>query len=90
MGVFSVRIDDEKQEQLEAIAERMERSKGWLVNKALNEFFAREQHKQQVFDEIQEGLRQVAAGEVVDGQEVLDWLRAWGTEDEYGPLEKWG
>jgi len=37
MGVTSVRLTDDLQDQLEETAERLRRSKGWVISEALNE-----------------------------------------------------
>lgn len=42
MGVTSVRLQPEVEECLEAMSGRVQRSEGWLINKALREFFSRE------------------------------------------------
>jgi len=43
MGVTSVRLQPEVEESLEAIALKLHRSKGWLINQALREYIGREQ-----------------------------------------------
>ena len=34
---------------------------------------------------IELGLEDIAAGRVVDGDEVMDWIASWGTPDEKAP-----
>ena len=34
---------------------------------------------------VEEGLADVRAGRVVDGNDVLRWLESWGTEQELPP-----
>lgn len=34
---------------------------------------------------VEEGLTEADAGKLVDGNEVLRWLKSWGTEQELKP-----
>jgi predicted transcriptional regulator len=34
---------------------------------------------------VEEGLADIRAGRVVDGDDVLRWLESWGTEQELPP-----
>lgn len=85
MAMTSVRMPDELAEDLDRIASRLKRTKGWIINEALREFLARETLKQRRLEETLEGIAALEAGETVDGDEVLDWLDSWGTEDELPP-----
>lgn len=87
MGMTSVRMPDELMTQLEQAAEKLRRSKGWIINDALKEYLAREQRKTKMLEETYEALADIKAGRVTDGNEILDWLDTWGTESEK-PLHK--
>lgn len=52
------------------IAERMERSKGWIVKQALTDWIAREEEQDRL---TREALADVDAGHVIDHQSVLAW-----------------
>lgn len=52
------------------IAERMERSKGWVVKQALADWIAREDEQDRL---TQEALANVDAGQVISHQAVLAW-----------------
>jgi predicted transcriptional regulator len=52
------------------IAERMERSKGWIVKQALADWIAREEEQDRL---TREALADVDAGHVIDHQAVLAW-----------------
>jgi predicted transcriptional regulator len=78
-----VKIDDELQTRLKAIAERSERSPHWLMKKAINEFVDREEAAEQArqlllerWDHYQE------TGEAIPHETVVKWLESWGTEKE--------
>lgn len=85
MGVTSVRLTDELQDQLEETAARMRRSKGWIISEALNEFFAKEERALTRLERTRKSLDQVEAGQVVDGDEVMAWIASWGTDKETQP-----
>ncbi|MBT3203742.1 MAG: ribbon-helix-helix protein, CopG family [Gammaproteobacteria bacterium] len=87
MGMTSVRMPDELMSQLEQAAEKLRRSKGWIINDALKEYLTREQRKTKMLEETYEALADIKAGRVTDGNEILDWLDTWGTESEK-PLHK--
>ena len=85
MGVTSVRLTDELQEQLEQTAERLRRSKGWIISEALNEFIAKEERVLARIERTRKALDQVEAGQMVDGDEVMAWIASWGTDKETQP-----
>ena len=87
MGMTSVRMPDELMSQLEQAAEKLRRSKGWIINDALKEYLTREQRKTKMLEETYEALADIKAGRVTDGNEILDWLDTWGPESEK-PLHK--
>lgn len=85
MGMTSVRMPDELLDQLEQAAEKLRRSKGWIINDAVKEYLSREERKAQMLEETRQALADIKAGRVVDGEEVMDWLESWGTESEKAP-----
>ncbi len=85
MGVTSVRLTDELQDQLEETAERLRRSKGWIISEALNEFIAKEKRALNRLERSRKALDQVEAGQVVDGDEVMAWIASWGSDKELSP-----
>ena len=87
MGMTSVRMPDELLSQLEQAAEKLRRSKGWIINDAVKEYLEREERKAHVLEETREALADIKAGRVVDGAEIMDWLDTWGSDREK-PLAK--
>lgn len=85
MGMTSVRMPDELMGQLEQAAEKLRRSKGWIINDALKEYLAKEEREATMLAETREALADIKAGNVVDGADVMDWLASWGTSDEKAP-----
>jgi predicted transcriptional regulator len=82
MGVTSVRIPDELLTQLDQAAEKLRRSKSWIINDAVKEYLAREQRKSHMLEETREALADIKAGRVVEGAEVIDWLESWVADSE--------
>jgi predicted transcriptional regulator len=82
MTTTSFRLDEELQKKLESTAARLKRSKGWLINEAVRQYIEREEIITRMLSETQEALADIEAGRVVSGEEVLNWLKTWGTEAE--------
>lgn len=85
MGVTTIRLQPEVESGLEAMADKLDRSKNWLVNQAIREFVARGELEQSRWQETLVAMESVARGEVVLGQAVHAWLGSWGTSDELPP-----
>jgi len=82
MGITSVRLQPEVAESLEATSSRLQRSKSWLINQALREFFAKEATDVERWQATLGALESLNAGRVVEGELVHKWLRSWGTPEE--------
>lgn len=66
-------------EELDALAELLERPRQWIVKKALIAYLARDKEKRRL---IQEGLDDVTAGRLVSMEDAQAWADSLGTEDE--------
>lgn len=82
MSTTSFRLDDDLQEKLDTAANRMKRSKGWVINEALRRYIEQEELKHRMWEETQEALADIEASRVVSGEEVMKWLETWGTAAE--------
>ncbi|MBE0494076.1 MAG: CopG family ribbon-helix-helix protein [Thiomicrospira sp.] len=82
MSVTSVRLNDELVSALEALAQKLDRSKNYLINQAIKDYVERQNSEAQRWQETLEALENVRSGELVDGDEVAQWLNSWGTENE--------
>ena len=87
MGMTSVRMPDELLEQLQEAAEKLRRSKGWIINDAVREYLVKEKRKSRMLEDTREALADIKAGRVVDGADVINWLDSWGTDNEKTPPE---
>ncbi|SHF24248.1 Predicted transcriptional regulator [Modicisalibacter ilicicola DSM 19980] len=85
MGVTTVRLQQEVEEGLEALAYKLDRSKGWVINQAIAEYLERQELEQSRWQETLAAMEAVAQGKIVPADEVHDWLRSWGGDDERDP-----
>lgn len=82
MSVTTVRLQAEVEQQLDAIANRLNRSKGWVINQALAEYIDKQQLELTRWQQTLDAMESAAQGKVVDAGEVHNWLSSWGTEHE--------
>lgn len=85
MSVTSVRIEDELEKLLKTATHDMRRSKQWIINEALREFFRHQQLEKQRWDDTLEALEDIRMGRVVDGDKVHAWLESWGNNHLSAP-----
>lgn len=85
MSVTTVRLQPDLEENLGAMAEKLQRSKSWLINQALREFFERQELEQSRWQETLEAMESVAQGKVVSAEAVNTWLQSWGSANELSP-----
>lgn len=84
MSVTTVRLQAEVEQHLEAIASRLHRSKGWVINQALSEYIEKQQREQERWQQTLDAMESAAQEKVVDVSEVHRWLNSWGSENEQG------
>ena len=85
MSVTTVRLQPEVEENLLDMAEKLQRSKSWLINQALREYFERQSLEQSRWQETLQAMESVAQGKLVSGEAVNTWLQSWGSADESSP-----
>ena len=66
-GIFTVRMDPEKQKQIDAIAKQSDRSRNYIVNKAIDDFL--DTHLWQV-QQIEKGLGEARRGELMTDSDM--------------------
>ncbi len=82
MSVTTVRLQAEVEQQLEVIASRLHRSKGWVINQAVAEYIEKQKVEQERWAQTLDAMESAAQGKVVDASEVHNWLSSWGTNKE--------
>ena len=85
MGVTSVRLNSDIVAPLENLAQRLDRSKNYLINQAIKEFIARQAMEDSRWDDTLKALESMKEGKLIDGSEVISWLKTWGTDSESSP-----
>ncbi|MFT5453362.1 MAG: putative transcriptional regulator [Enterobacterales bacterium] len=81
MPMTSVRMSDQLMTELESIAVKLDRSKGWIIKEAISQYAAKIKREEIILSETRQALSEIESGDVVDGEEVLDWIESWGTQD---------
>ncbi len=87
MGVTSVRLQPEIENPLEKLANKLDRSKNYLINQAIKEFLVRKSLEEKKWNETLEALDSVKSNRVVAEQDVNEWLDSWGKDNEIKPPE---
>lgn len=64
-------------EKVDQLAERLERSRGWIMKQALSSWIAQEEERDRL---TQEALADVDAGSVIDHQAVQAWADSLSTD----------
>lgn len=82
MSITSFRLREELQDPLEQAATALRRPKAWVINEALAAYFERETQEQRLYRQTLEGLADVEAGRVIDGDQVMAWIESWGSDNE--------
>jgi predicted transcriptional regulator len=72
-GVFTVRIPPEKQRQLDALAQVLDRSRNWVVSDAIDQYLDVQAWQ---IEQIQHGVEEADRGELVPHEEVRAEARA--------------
>ena len=85
MSVTTVRLHPEVEQGLEVMAGKLSRTKSWLINEALREYFAQQAADEEHWDDTLKAMESAAQGKVVAGEAVHAWLRSWGKKNELLP-----
>lgn len=79
----SIKIDEALKSRVQRLASVRRRSPHWIMREAIEQYVEREEARESF---KQEALASWTAyqetGRHLTGQEVRDWLRSWGTDDE--------
>jgi predicted transcriptional regulator len=82
MVIRNVQLQDDLAGPLEGLAERLRRSKEWLINQAIREYLERQELEEARWQETAAALQSVEAGQGIPEGEVHAWLESWGRPDE--------
>ncbi len=82
MSVTSIRLQPDIEKTLAETAEKLQRSKNWLINQAIKEFLEKQTLETQRWQETLQALDSIQSGNSIKGDKVHAWLESWGTDDE--------
>ena len=69
-AVVTGRVADETAAKLDRLAERLDRSRGWIVARAVEQYIAEES---ELLDSLDEAERQIERGEYFTQEEMVAW-----------------
>jgi predicted transcriptional regulator len=76
--VLTAHVPVDLAEQVDQLAERLERPRGWIVKQALAEWIEQEERRHRL---TLEGLADVDADAVIDHQTVRQWAASLASDD---------
>jgi len=85
MGVTSVRLNSEIEAPLKNLAQRLDRSKNYLINQAIKEFIVRQAMEDSRWEDTMKALASIKEGKLIDESEVISWIQSWGKNGEFSP-----
>lgn len=84
-SVVRARVPESLKRDFEAAAA----THGWnlssTIRRLMRQYVAKEKKRVQHQQETLEAIEDIAAGRVVDGDKVMDWMATWGNDDELEP-----
>lgn len=83
MRITSIRLQSEIEQSLNQAAARLHRSKSWIINQALQDFFTNQTLEEQRWTETLQALESVRKGKLIPSEKVHSWLSSWGSKKEH-------
>ena len=79
----AVKIDADIKKRLKNLAESKQRSAHWLMCEAINQYIEREEKRASFRQDAMSAWEEYReTGLHVTGEEVVNWLKTWGTGNE--------
>jgi len=75
--VLTAHVPQALAEKVDQMAERLERSRGWIMKQALSAWIDQEDERSRL---TREAMADVDAGQVIDHQAVQAWAESLGSE----------
>jgi predicted transcriptional regulator len=82
MPTLTAQVPQELLSQIDAVAEKLDRSRAWVIKHALKRYLEERELDDHRWKETMEAIEAAERGEVVPGEDVLSWLDTWGTPAE--------
>ena len=74
MPTLTAHVTDDLIKEIDAISQRLDRSRAWVIKEAVREFLDRRAEDQKRWDETLEAIKAADRGEIVSANEVLEWV----------------
>lgn len=78
-ATLSIRIDAETKKRLDALSQRVKRSKSFLAAEAIAAYVESEEWQ---LGELHAGIAELESGQSVSHERVAKWLNSWGKPGE--------
>lgn len=88
MSVTSIRLQPGLEKALDETAEKLQRSRNWLINQAIKEYLKKESIEDKRWEDTLMALDSLSNGEVINSASVHSWLESWGSDSELQKPEK--
>jgi len=82
MLVTNIELQDELEQPLTQLAEKLNQSRNWIINEAVKEFLQHQALEEQRWQDTLPALASVKKGNSIAGEKVESWLASWGTSEE--------
>ena len=80
--VITAHVSADLADKVDVLAERMDRSRGWIMKQALTAWIDQEEERHQL---TLEALHDVDAGNVIDHHSIVAWAESLSTKDPLTP-----
>ena len=77
MKATTIRIDDDILGRVDGLANSLSRSRSWVINQAIERFL---DYEEWFVQEVKEGLKEMARGDIATDNEVAARFRKWGVD----------
>ena len=77
--IITIRVEKTKRVELDKLAALADRDRSYLVNEAIDNYLSLQRWQ---LSQIEAGLRQAKAGQLVEHEVVASWVRSWGRPSE--------
>ena len=82
MSVTNIELQDELEQPLTQLAEKLNQSRNWIINEAVKEFLEHQALEEQRWQDTLPAFASVKKGNSIAGEKVESWLASWGTPEE--------
>ncbi|UAA39908.1 ribbon-helix-helix protein, CopG family [Paraneptunicella aestuarii] len=80
-----MRISKDIETPLNELAEKLDRSKSYLINQAIKDYLARQAMADSRWQDTLAALKSVEDNRLVEGDKAFQWMESWGSENEGSP-----